>query len=81
MAEVAAGKRRKVFTIEHELLRAVEFLARDRGVGVDAFADEALRDLLKKHGRPVNLKQALRDSARSLPANDRETRARATKPS
>ena len=33
-------------------------------------ADEAFRDLLKKHGRPVTLKEALRESARRLPAND-----------
>ena len=26
-------------------------------------ADEAFRDLLKKHGRPANLKEALRRSA------------------
>ena len=28
-------------------------------------ADEALNDLLKKHGRPANLKDALRKSVRS----------------
>ncbi|MBX9591466.1 MAG: hypothetical protein K2X43_19425 [Hyphomonadaceae bacterium] len=33
-------------------------------------ADEAFRDLLRKHGRPVTLKEALRESARRLPAND-----------
>jgi hypothetical protein len=27
-------------------------------------ADEAFRDLLKKHGRPTDLKEALRKSAR-----------------
>ncbi len=33
-------------------------------------ADEAFRDLLRKHQRPVTLKDALRQSARRLPAND-----------
>ena len=33
-------------------------------------ADEAFRDLLRKHGRPATLKEALRESARRLPAND-----------
>ena len=33
-------------------------------------ADEAFRDLLKKHGRPVTLKEALKASARRVPAND-----------
>jgi hypothetical protein len=33
-------------------------------------ADEAFRDLLKKHGRPAGLKEALRQSTRVIPAND-----------
>ena len=34
-------------------------------------ADEAFRDLLKKHGRPTDLRAALRESARSRePRND-----------
>ena len=33
-------------------------------------ADEAFRDLLKKHGRPTDLKSALRQSTRRAPAND-----------
>ena len=37
-------------------------------------ADEAFGDLLKKHGRPVGLKQALRESARRQPANDARPR-------
>lgn len=32
--------------------------------------DEAVRDLLKKHSRPTTLKEMLRASARSMPAND-----------
>jgi hypothetical protein len=33
-------------------------------------ADEAFRDLLRKHRRPVSLKEALRESTRRHPAND-----------
>lgn len=33
-------------------------------------ADEAFRDLLKKHCRPVTLKDMLRESVRQQPAND-----------
>jgi hypothetical protein len=33
-------------------------------------ADEAFSDLLRKHNRPVTLREALRASARRLPAND-----------
>jgi hypothetical protein len=33
-------------------------------------ADEAFRDLLKKHHRPTILKEMLQASARSQPAND-----------
>ena len=36
-------------------------------------ADEAFRDLLRKHNRPVTLKEALRQSARRLPPNDDAT--------
>ena len=31
-------------------------------------ADEAFRDLLKKYGRPTDLKTALRESVRQAPA-------------
>ena len=33
-------------------------------------ADEAFRDLLKKHRRPTTLKEMLQESVRSQPAND-----------
>jgi hypothetical protein len=37
-------------------------LAGDRGVDFQVLAEEAFRDLLRKHGRPTNLKAALRQS-------------------
>jgi hypothetical protein len=37
---------------------------------VHILAEEAFSDLLKKHRRPVSLREALRASARLHPAND-----------
>ena len=70
MALKSLRTRRKQFVLDAAVLAAVETLALDTGTPLDKLADEALRDLLKKHRRPLNLKEALRDSARALPAND-----------
>ena len=43
--------------------QAIDLLARDRMMDFQELADEAFRDLLKKHGRPTDLKSALRQSA------------------
>ena len=45
-----------------EVWRAIDLLARDRISDFQELADEAFRDLLKKHGRPTDLKSALRQS-------------------
>jgi hypothetical protein len=42
---------------------ALDLLARDRMMTFQELADEAFADLLKKHGRPVDLRAALRKSA------------------
>ena len=42
---------------------ALDLLARDRMQDFQELADEAFRDLLRKHGRPTDLKSALRQSA------------------
>jgi hypothetical protein len=39
-------------------------LARDRMMDFQELADEAFSDLLKKHGRPTDLKTALRESVK-----------------
>lgn len=74
MAAKAKTTRRKQFRLDVGVLNAVEGLARDTGVSVDALTEEALRDLFKKNLRPISFKDALRDSVRSLPANDRESK-------
>jgi hypothetical protein len=43
--------------------QAIDLLGRDRMMDFQELADEAFRDLLKKHGRPTDLKSALRQSA------------------
>lgn len=62
--------RRKLIAFPAEILQALEMLALDSGRSVQSLADEAFLDLLRKYHRPVSLKEALRESARRLPAND-----------
>jgi hypothetical protein len=54
------GKR---IQIDDESWAALDLLARDRMMTFQELADEAFADLLKKHGRPVDLRAALRRSA------------------
>jgi predicted DNA-binding ribbon-helix-helix protein len=55
-----AGKR---IEIDDESWAVLRLLARDRMLTFQELVDEALADLLKKHGRPVDLRTALRKSA------------------
>jgi hypothetical protein len=64
------GPRRKRVEFEPDAWQALSLLARDRMQSFQELADEAFRDLLIKHGRPVTLKDALRQSARMTAAND-----------
>jgi hypothetical protein len=57
------GVRRRI-EFDDATFTALDRLAKDR------LAEEAFRDLLKKHRRPTTLKEMLRESARSQPAND-----------
>ena len=49
---------------------ALDLYARDSMKTFQELADEAFADLLAKHNRPVDLKDALRRSARAASAND-----------
>jgi hypothetical protein len=53
------GKR---LQFDDETWRALDLLAHDRMMVFQELADEAFRDLPKKHGRPTDLKTALRQS-------------------
>jgi hypothetical protein len=64
--------RRKLIAFDAETWAALELLRRDRLATFDELADEAFRDLLTKHGRPTELRAALRQSVReSAPAQER----------
>jgi hypothetical protein len=56
------GKR---IQFDEETWAAVDLLARDRLMTFQELAEEAFRDLLRKHNRPVGLKEALRKSVGS----------------
>ena len=59
------GKR---VAFDEETWAALDLLARDRMMDFQELADEAFRDLLKKHGRPTELKVALRRSVEAANA-------------
>jgi hypothetical protein len=54
------GKR---IQFDDETWQALDLLRRDRMMDFQELADEAFRDLLRKHHRPTDLKTALRQSA------------------
>ncbi len=56
---------RKLIAFDDETLAALTQLGRDRMATMQDLADEAFADLLKKHGVPVDLKDALRRSVRA----------------
>lgn len=62
--------RRKLVEFSAGIWQALDLLARDRGESIQTLADEAFLDLLRKYHRPASLKEALRESARRIPAND-----------
>lgn len=57
--------RRKLIEFDQETWQALDLLARDSMKTFQELADEAFRDLLRKHGRPTDLQAALRQSARA----------------
>ena len=63
--------RRKLIEFDQETWQALDLLSRDSMTSFQELADEAFRDLLRKHGRPTDLKAALRASARQPPARPR----------
>lgn len=67
---IAARAPRKLIAFDPSTLQELELLGRDSMKDLQELAEEAFRDLLKKHDRPASLKDALRRSARREPAND-----------
>ena len=54
---------RKLIAFDDDTLDKLTQLARDRMATFQELADEAFADLLRKHGIPVDLRDALRKSA------------------
>jgi hypothetical protein len=54
---------RKLIAFDDDTFDKLKQLARDRMGTIQELADEAFADLLRKHGVPVDLKDALRKSA------------------
>jgi hypothetical protein len=71
------GSVRRRIEFDAETWQAIHKLSLDSMKSLQDLADEAFRDLLKKHRRPTTLKDMLRESARSQPANDHFPRRRA----
>jgi hypothetical protein len=55
---------RKLIAFDEDTFDKLKQLGRDRMATFQELADEAFGDLLKKHGIPIDLKDALRKSAR-----------------
>jgi predicted HTH domain antitoxin len=54
---------RKLIAFDDETMAALTQLSRNRMATLQELAKEAFADLLKKHGVPIDLKEALRRSA------------------
>jgi hypothetical protein len=54
---------RKLIEFDDDTFEKLKQLGRDRMGTLQELADEAFADLLKKHGIPIDLKDALRKSA------------------
>ena len=74
---------RKLIAFDDDTFDKLKQLARDRMGTLQELADEAFADLLKKHGIPIDLKDALRKSARisktETPNQATSARSRKTK--
>ncbi len=66
---------RKLIDFDDETLDKLTQLGRDRMATLQELADEAFADLLKKHGIPIDLKDALRKSAALPKKSTPKTRA------
>lgn len=73
MADKKPGEVGKRIVFDGETWQAVHRLSLESMKTLQELADEAFRDLLKKHRRPSSLKEMLRQSARLHPANDEST--------
>ena len=73
---------RKLIDFDDDTFDKLKQLARDRMATIQELADEAFADMLRKHGIPVDLKDALRKSAAlsNKPGNNHARSGRSRKP-
>lgn len=64
---------RKLIAFDEDTFDKLKQLGRDRMATFQELADEAFADLLKKHGIPIDLRDALRKSARLDGVTDKTT--------
>ena len=64
------GSVRRRIEFDAQTWHVLHKLSLDSMKSLQDLADEAFRDLLKKHRRPTTLKEMLRQSVRSHAAND-----------
>ena len=64
---------RKLIEFDDDTLGKLTQLGRDCMGTLQELADEAFADLLKKHGIPIDLKDALRKSASASDKSSRDT--------
>jgi hypothetical protein len=72
-----SGQRlRKLIEFDDDTFDKLKQLGRDRMATLQELADEAFADLLKKHGIPIDLKDALKKSAaQSIAAESEKTKS------
>ncbi|HEY0219378.1 MAG TPA: hypothetical protein VGC26_06390 [Afipia sp.] len=69
---------RKLIDFDDETYQSLAQLERDRMASLQELADEAFADLLKKHGVPRDLKDALRRSVAKTPGGKPRAKPTAT---
>ena len=77
---------RKLIAFDDDTFDKLTQLGRDRMSTIQELADEAFADVLKKHGIPIDLKDALRKSAglsksasKTVPPKQKKSRTRKAK--
>ena len=76
----AAPYKRKLIAFDTETWHTLQLLARDTMKDIQELADEAFADVLRKHHRPTEIKEALRQSAREQPKKRGDEPLRDNKP-
>jgi hypothetical protein len=72
---------RKLVAFDDDTFDKLKQLGRDRMATIQELADEAFADLLKKHGIPIDLKDALHKSAALSKPTPEKPKPSASRPS